>query len=282
MYRLISAAAGLIELTLNPAPVYVHRLSGKVTSREEAAQKVSQATGKTVPAAAISYMYYDEETDQTVVEFGAFPGVGVNPFAFREIRFALNYVVDRSTFAANVMRGFAVPMYTFLSQYDPDYAVIADIIAKYEFEYNPSKASAVVNSVMTSIGAQLINNVWYYGGQPVTVTLIIRPEDERRDLGYMFEKELKLLGFNTNPQEKPFAEAINIVYGTDPKEFQWHVYTAGWGKGGIDRYDSGTIAQFCAPWVGYMPGWGEPTFWNYKNDTIDNITLKNIHRRLHE
>jgi len=83
--KLISAAAGLIELTLNPAPVYIHELDGKVTSPEEAAQKVGQATGKTVPAAAISNMYYDEKRGKTIVEFGAFPGRGVNPFALERL-----------------------------------------------------------------------------------------------------------------------------------------------------------------------------------------------------
>lgn len=272
--KLISAAAGLIELTLNPAPVYIHELDGKVTSPEEAAQKVSQATGKTVPAAAISNMYYDEKRGKTIVEFGAFPGRGVNPFAFREIRFAMNYVVDRNSFVANVMRGYAVPMYTFLSQYDPDYSVIADIIAKYEFGYNPTLAKQIVTKVMTAIGAENKGGFWYYDGQPVTVTLLIRSEDERRDLGYMFNAELTILGFNTKPVEMRFAQAINIIYGTDPAEFQWHVYTAGWGKGGIGRYDSGTIAQFCASWYGYMPGWLETGWWNYRNDTIDELTQK--------
>lgn len=268
--RLISAAAGLIELTLNPAPVHVERIRGKLTTRQVAAQFG-------VPEKAVVNVYYETDengTTYTVAEFGAFPGKGLNPFAFREIRVAMQYLVDRPTIVQTVLRGFAVPMYTFLSQYDPDYAVIADIIAKYEFAYNPDYAKSIVDQVMTEVGATKTGGKWQYDGQPVSITLIIRPEDERRDIGYAFNAELKLLGFETNPKEMVFAQAINVIYGTDPMEFQWQVYTAGWGKSGIDRYDSGTIAQFCAPWVGYMPGWGDPSFWNYRNDTIDELTTR--------
>ena len=272
--RLISAAAGLIELTLNNAPVHIERLPGKLTADDVIAQLKQR--GINVPRRALVNLYYEEEnaTTYTVAEFGAFPGKGVNPFAFREIRLAMNYIVDRASFASAVMRGFAVPMYMFLSPYDPDYALVADIVAKYEFEYNPTYAKQIVEGVMKNIGAAMEGGVWKYEGKPVNVILIIRPEDERRDLGYMFNAELKLLGFDTTPRELPFAQAIDTIYGTDPKDFKWHVYTAGWGKSGIDKYDSGTIAQFCAPWVGYMPGWGETSFWNYKNDVLDNLTQR--------
>lgn len=263
---LYSAPAGLIELTLNPAPVYVAVLDGSV-SITEAASRLG------VPAVAITNIYTTSE-GKTIVELGAYPGKGVNPLAFREIRFALNYLIDRVAAASTIMRGFAVPMYTFLSQYDPDYAVIADIIAKYEFTYNPGYVDQVVTDVLSKVGAVKIGGKWTYEGQPITLKFIIRQEDERRDIGYMFSSELKKLGFEVNEMEMTFSQAINIIYGTDPAAFEWHIYTAGWGKSGIDRYDSVTIAQFCAPWYGYMPGWGEPTWWNYKNDMIDTLTQK--------
>jgi peptide/nickel transport system substrate-binding protein len=274
--RLVTAPAGLIELTLNPAPVHVETIEGELTADQVLAY-IKSKYGVTVPAKALVNLYYEtvDETVYTIAEFGAFPGKGVNPLAFREIRLALNYVVDRDAFASVVMRGFAVPMYTFLSQYDPDIFTIADIVAKYEFKYDLNYAKGVVIDVMSAIGAALgADGYWYYEGKPITLTIIIRIEDERRDLGWTFNAELQKLGFNTNPVEMTFATAIETVYGTDPAEFQWHVYTAGWGKGGIEKYDSGTIAQFCAPWVGYMPGWGEPTWWNYRNPEIDELTQR--------
>jgi peptide/nickel transport system substrate-binding protein len=90
----------------------------------------------------------------------------------------------------------------------------------------------------------------------------------------MIATDLKLLGFNVKILSMSFADAINTVYGTDPMEFQWHIYTEGWGKGGITKWDTVSIAQFGAPWFGYMPGWQEPTFWNYQNSTIDDLTTR--------
>jgi peptide/nickel transport system substrate-binding protein len=268
---LIQAPAGLIDIILNPAPVAVEQLQGNLTAKEA-------ATKLGVPLNAIVGIRVEknETTGKTytVVELGAKPGVGVNPFAFKDIRLAMNYIADRATVVASILKGFAVPMYTFLSQYDPDYAVIADIIAKYEFNYDPALADQIVTRVMTSIGAVKSGGKWLYDGKPVTVKFIIRQEDERKDIGLMFSAELKRLGFNVEELLMQFADAINTVYGTDPASFEWHLYTEGWGKGGIDKYDSGTISQFGAPWVGYMPGWSESTFWNYRNDTIDDLTLR--------
>jgi len=267
---LYSAPAGLIELTLNPAPVYVATFDGAISISDAAARLG-------VPAAAITNIYTtttENGTTKTVVELGAYPGKGINPLAFKEIRFALNYVIDRVAVASTIMRGFAVPMYTFLSQYDPDYATIADIIAKYEFTYNPAYADKVITDVLTKVGAQKIGGKWVYNGQPIVLNFIIRQEDERRDIGYTFSSELKKLGFDVKEMEMQFAQAINIIYGTDPAEFQWHIYTAGWGKSGIDRYDSGTISQFCASWYGYMPGWGDLSFWNFKDDVVDDLTMR--------
>ncbi|MCY0868175.1 MAG: ABC transporter substrate-binding protein [Desulfurococcus sp.] len=263
--KLYTAPAGLIELTLNPAPVHVEVFKGNLTLSEAAARLG-------VPEVAIVNIYYSD--GNTIVELGAYPGKGVNPLAFKQIRFALNYLIDRATVTSTIMRGFAVPMYTFLSQYDPDYALIADIVAKYEFTYNPDYVNAVVTDILTKIGAVKVGGKWTYEGSPITLKFIIRPEDERRDIGYLFSAELKKLGFTVDDIEMPFAQAIDVIYGTDPAEFQWHIYTAGWGKGGINRYDSAAIAQFCAPWFGNMPGWQEPAFWNYRNDKIDDLTLR--------
>ncbi|MEM4825037.1 MAG: ABC transporter substrate-binding protein [Desulfurococcaceae archaeon] len=267
--KLISAPAGLNEFTLNPAPVHVERIRGKLTAREVAARFG-------VPVVSISNLYYEEENGvvYTVAEFGAFPGKGINPFAFREIRFAMNYLVDRSQAVGTIMRGFAVPMVTFLSEYDPEYAMIADIVAKYEFKYDPDYARSIVDKVLNEVGAVKKAGKWYYDDKPITLNFVIRQEDERRDMGYMFSAELKLLGFEVNEKEMRFAEAIPLIYGTDPKEHQWHIYTAGWGKGAFVRYDDIIIAQFCAPWYGNMPGWGYPEFWNYRNDTIDELSLR--------
>ncbi|WP_440059798.1 ABC transporter substrate-binding protein [Thermogladius sp. 4427co] len=260
------APAGLIDLILNPAPVSVITLNGTYSIKQAAA-----ILG--VPLAAI--VGFQTAGGQTIVQLGANPNTSaINPFAFKEVRWAMNYLVDRDTVVSQILKGFGVPMYTFLSQYDPTYTIIADIVAKYEFRYDPSYADSIITNVLTSVGAVKQAGVWYYMGKPITIKFIIRIEDERYDIGNMIATDLKLLGFNVQVLPMRFSDAINTVYGTDPAEFNWHIYTEGWGKGGLTRWDTVSIAQFGAPWFGYMPGWQEPTFWNYANSTIDDLTLR--------
>ncbi|MEM3872637.1 MAG: ABC transporter substrate-binding protein [Nitrososphaeria archaeon] len=203
-----------------------------------------------------------------------YDGDKLNPLSIKEVRFALNYILNRDYVVNEIYKGFASPMITFLSSYDPDFVTIYDIVAKYEFGYNPELANSLVTAALTKAGASKVGGKWTYKGQPISFNFIIRIEDERREIGDAFASELEKLGFTVNRQYMPFAQAIDIVYGTDPKEHQWDLYTEGWGKSAPDKYEFGTINQMGAPWFGYMPGWTEPTFWNYQNSTIDNLGQK--------
>lgn len=266
----VRAPSGLVDLIFNPAPVHIERLPGNQTAR--ALADIASQFG--VPAAAITNVYFDNSTRTTVVEFGAFPGAGLNPFAFKAVRLAMNYLVDRDSVVNTIYGGAASAMYTFLSSYDPDFPLVADIVLKYKFAFNPQQAQQIVASALTSAGAQQVAGKWSYQGKPVTLNFIIRVEDERRDIGDQFATQLENLGFTVNRQYMTFGPAIDTVYGTDPAEFKWNIYTEGWGKTGITKFDSGSVAQFTAPWFGFMPGWAEPAFWNYRNTTLDDITQR--------
>ena len=213
-----------------------------------------------------------------IVDFGVNPAPApkgqLNPFMDRRVRFALNYLIDRNYVVNQIYSGFASPMYTFLSQYDPDYVTIYDIIAKYEFKYDPAKADVLITAAMKDMGAEKVNGKWYYNGNPVTINFIIRIEDERREIGDALASALDKEGFTVNREYMSFGQAIPIVYGTNPADLQWSLYTEGWGKSGIDKYDFGTINQFGAPWYGWLPGYGVSTWWNYKNSTIDKLCKK--------
>ncbi|MEM4523309.1 MAG: ABC transporter substrate-binding protein, partial [Nitrososphaeria archaeon] len=198
----------------------------------------------------------------------------LNPLSFKEVRFALNYLMNRDYVVNEIYKGFAAPMVTFLSSYDPDYAVIYDIIAKYELGYNFDVADRIINDVLSKAGASKVGGKWMYKGQPIELNFVIRIEDERRQIGDTFASDLEKLGFKVNRLYRPKGQALSMVYLTDPIEHQWDLYTEGWGKSGVDKYDYSTIAQMGAAWVGFMPGWGEPSYWNYENSTIDALTTK--------
>jgi peptide/nickel transport system substrate-binding protein len=274
--RIVTAAAGLTDIVLNPAPVQILKFPGRET-RETAALKLG------VNPLLIRYVKFIEDEGKTEVELCGVvdvPGgveevfraekANFNPFCIREVRFELQYAFDRERIQRETYRGFAIIKYTFYGPDDPTYADIAEVIAKYAFEYNFERAKRNIEDIMRSVGADLIGGKWHYRGQRVDIIGIIRVEDERLEIGRSLALELVKLGFNVIPSELTFGPAIGIVYGTNPIDFQWHFYTEGWGKAVLDRYDAGNLAQFGADIIGYLPGWGELEYWNYRHElTID-------------
>ncbi|AKT35124.1 putative solute binding protein [Pyrobaculum sp. WP30] len=196
-----------------------------------------------------------------------------NPFSSRAIRFAMQFIVDRDYVANEIYKGFAVPMYIWLSPYDPTYSVVADLISQLGIRYDLDYARSIVDREMPKLGASKgADGKWYCQGKPVTIIGLIRIEDERKDIGDAFASALEQLGFTVDRRYVTFDVAIQTVYGTDPAQFQWHFYTEGWGKGGLDRWDTSSVSQYCASWFGYMPGWGTTGWYNYANATIDQLT----------
>ena len=62
----------------------------------------------------------------------------------------------------------------------------------------------------------------------------------------------------------------------NPLDLNWNIYTESFISSSFLRYDPGTVGQMYAPWLGSMPGFQNPAFWQYTNSTIDNLTKKLI------
>jgi peptide/nickel transport system substrate-binding protein len=123
-----------------------------------------------------------------------------NPFSIREVRFAMNYIVDRDFIVNQLYQGSAAPMFTFMSSYDPDFVTIYEIVAKYEFGYDLTTAASIVDPAMTAAGCEKVEGKWHYQGTPVTIKFIIRVEDERREIGDTFAltwRDLDLLSIGS-------------------------------------------------------------------------------------
>jgi peptide/nickel transport system substrate-binding protein len=195
----------------------------------------------------------------------------LNPFSIKKVRQAVQLIINREFIAQEFYGGFALPMLATASAADPDYMVIYDILLEAGIRYDPERARLLIEEALTEAGAQKVDGIWHYNGQPITLKFIIRVEDERRDIGDLVASELEKLGFKVERLYMKFGPAIDAVYGSDPREFKWHLYTEGWGKSALDAYDYGTINQFYAPWYGYMPGWQEAAFWNYENPKLDEL-----------
>ena len=83
-----------------------------------------------------------------------------------------------------------------------------------------------------------------------------------------------MIGFKVKKDFGDLNKAFVVVYGSNPEDQKWHLYTEGWGSSGFAKYDSVGLAQMYSPWFSNMPGNNDPTYWNYKNDYIDSITKK--------
>ena len=199
------------------------------------------------------------------------PSGQLNPFSIKEVRQALQRLINREFVVGDLYRGMALPMVTHISPTDFDQLTVYGLIRETDLRYDPELARAMIKEAMEKEGAELVDDIWRYQGNTIRLKFIIRTEDERRELGDLLRNELKQVGFQVDPIYQQFAPAIFTVYSSDPVSFQWHLYTEGWGRSAPDRYDFATINSMAAPWLGNMPGWRAAGFWQYEHEELDEI-----------
>lgn len=195
----------------------------------------------------------------------------LNPFSIREVRQAMQNLVDRDFIARDVFQGLALPMVTHVSPFEFDYSTVHDIARGSGTVYDPELAREMIATAMEEAGAELVDGVWHYQGRPIRLRFIGRVEDERRQIADLVRAELEEAGFEVAISYQPFAAAVLQVYSTDPQAFEWHLYTEGFGRSAAQRYDFGTVNQMTAPWLGNMPGWQEVGFWQYEHAELDEL-----------
>jgi peptide/nickel transport system substrate-binding protein len=198
----------------------------------------------------------------------------LNPFSIPQVRQAVQYLVDRNYIASDIYQGRALPMVTNVTPLDYDQLTIFQTVASANIHYDADYAGQQITQAMQGAGAQLQNNVWSINGHPITIKFITRVEDERRDIGDTVRVALEKIGFQVQPLYQQFGPATLAVYTTDPKTFEWHIYTEGWGRGAPVRYDDAGVNSFYAPWLGNMPGWQLVGYWQYQNQQLDDLGKK--------
>ena len=199
-----------------------------------------------------------------------------NPFSLQEVRFALNYLVDRKLIVNELMGGFGTTMVSNYSPYDPDYLTILEQVESFQFKYNPPLAQEMISQALTSAGAQQINSKWFFDDAPIEVKFFIRSDDPvRKSIGEILASELEKAGFTVKKDYGDLNKAFVVVYGSNPAELKWSLYTEGWGgRSAFVKYDSVGLGQMYSPWFSNMPGFNDPSYWNYKNEYLDSLTQK--------
>jgi peptide/nickel transport system substrate-binding protein len=198
-----------------------------------------------------------------------------NPFSIKENRFALNYLVDRKLIVNELMSGFGAPMISNYGPFDPAYLSIIEQIEAFNFRYNPTLAEEIITKNIKERGATKVNEKWQIDGEPIEITFFIRSDDPvRKSIGEILASELERIGFAVKKDFGDLNKAFVVVYGSDPADLKWNLYTEGWNKSAFVKYDSVGLGQMYSPWFSNMPGFNVPDYWNYQNEYIDTLSQK--------
>jgi len=290
-------AAGQLDAFLWMPPGYWYKM---LTPEERAALKLIRVT-----STFWSLVFNPVCTDQDGVP-GSKSGLFIdkdnnphfNPFALREFRYAMNWLISRKYIIDETLHGYGEPMFSCIMPTEPAIDQVRSVYAELgltaegDYDYGFDMAMSALteaNQSLKSIGYMIVKVPdssspagywWYFTNEtgsvyePVTIKMLIRVEDERRLEGHLVADLLNKLGIQVERIEADRWTCIYTCYYTDPADYGWHIYTEGWISMSEFKYVEYTIAQMYAPWFGNMPGWGDPTAWNYKNDTIDELSKK--------
>ena len=202
-------------------------------------------------------------------------GIEFNPFSTQKARFALNFLVDRDLIVNELLGGHGFTQTSNYGKTSPTYLNIIDQVESFNFVYDSEFAKQLLTESLLDSGAVLIDDTWHYEDKPIILKFFIRSDDPvRKSIGELLAFHLEEFGFMVEREFGDLNKAFVLVYGSDPANFNWHLYTEAWASSAFVKHDRISLSQMYAPWLGNMPGFGNPSYWNYKHDTLDNLTQR--------
>lgn len=215
-----------------------------------------------------------------------------NPMAVREIRFALNFLINRKQIVDEILVGAGVPMYTPVNPGQPNSARYGLIASKFGFspEGDEKAAIAAIDKAMKAAAdipankGKLVKGpkFWQYAGKDVTLKFLIRVDDPTLRLpeGRYVADQIEKAGIKVERLEWDRTKCFSLYLKDDPKNLNWHLYTEGWGGGQTYAFWEGNIAQMYAPWYGNMPGQNNAGWWSYAHPELDKLTADCVNGRV--
>ena len=197
-----------------------------------------------------------------------------NPLSIKEIRFALNFLIDRNFIVNNILKGISDPIVEPYGPTSPEYHNVLPVVDPLKIRYDSNFATKSIQDAMIKAGAVMDQNGKYVmNGKPVIVKILIRNDDLiRKSFGDYVASEIDKAGFTVIKEYGDLTKANTIVYGSNPADLEWNIYTESFISSSFSRYNPTTVSQMYAPWFGNMPGSQNPGFWQYSNSTVDNLT----------
>jgi peptide/nickel transport system substrate-binding protein len=200
----------------------------------------------------------------------------LNPFSLREVRYAVNYLIDRDFVVDEILNGLGTPLVAPYGIYSPEYFNVIDPIESSGIRYNPKLAEQMISRAMIDAGATKENGKWVFNEKPVTITVLLRIDNQPLNkVGELVSDALEKAGFTVKRTYGDLNKANMLVYGSNPQDLDWNVYTEAFGgTSAFVKYNPVIPSQMYAPYAGNMPGQQNPAYWNYRNETIDKITQR--------
>ena len=217
-------------------------------------------------------MYYELTFNPVGPEFKT---GGFNPFSNPNIREAMNMLVDRKYIVDEIMQGLAKPKILPIVSAFPDYGRLAEtaVLLEAKYSHNFDKAKEIIFDELEEMDAENIGGEWFYNDKRITLKMLIRVEDQRKQIGDYVSDLLEDLGFETERMYKSSAEASPIWTSGDPADGEWHVYTGAWITTRLVRDDANNFAFFYTPMGLPFPLWQA-----YENDPIFYETAAKLER----
>jgi peptide/nickel transport system substrate-binding protein len=215
-----------------------------------------------------------------------------NPLAIREVRFALNFLINRKQVVDEILVGAGVPMYTPVTPGQPNSSRFGLVASKLGFTAtgNERRALADIATAMQK-AADLPENKgklvkgdkwWTYEGQPVTLKFLIRVDDPtvRLPEGRYIADQIEKAGIKVERLEWDRTKCFSLYLKDDPKNLSWNLYTEGWSGGQTYAFWETNIAQMYAPWYANMPGGNTTGWWSYDHAELDKLTSDCVNGRV--
>jgi len=228
-----------------------------------------------------------------------------NPFAIREVRFAINLLINRKFIIDTYLAGYGSPIFitgVLSSEYTYSYILPVAYSLGIDEDGDFEKGKQMIEDAFEAAAQELalygytlkkventsspIGYWWYFEGKPVTVIFLIRTEDERHEEGLYVANLLEMCGIKVCRDERERIALVPIVYGVDPKQYRdlgpeygernlaWHIYTEGWVSMSDWKWAEWAVAQMYAPWYGWMPGMLITGYWQYNATTCGEYAAK--------
>ena len=193
-----------------------------------------------------------------------------NPLAIKEVRFAMNFLIDRKKLVDEILRGAdnLIPSKMGMTANGNEEKAINDINKAMEKAANlPENRGKLVKE----------NGWWKYNGETVTIKFVIRVDDPtgRLPAGNAISDLIEKTGIKVEKLLYDRNKSTQVVYGSDPKDYEWNIITEAWGAGATRAWWDVTLRQMYVREGNYMPGGNISEFWNYDNKEASRISDKN-------